>query len=243
MKVWLHRQYLFPAILLNLFAFIFLWGLFKEGISLFYIVGLFGCLGLGIPAAMLVWKFRHTNAAQLASVQAGQIRIEITDNEILFPAGYHFRQSKVHKERRIPADRINELNIGTFPTSIVIDNREVIFLKKQLEDQLKEFAIRNSIEISKRPDIWGDINEEFLDTEFTEEEKTRIVERLAANGVSPEETAAIRAKVKFVMYLFNSYAWEWVYLGQFDYLKQVPWSRKNYWWSMEIALRNYHPKE
>ncbi len=243
MKSYLHKQYLYPAILFNVSALLLIWGIFHDGISLFYIIGILGFLGLGILSVMLLWKFRHTNSEKFVVQYTGQIIIDINEDELVFPVGYYFRQSTVHKEKHIPAARINELNVRTFPTSIVIDNREVIFLKKALEDQLREFAVRNNIPISERPDIWGDINEAFLDTEFTEEEKARIIARLAANGVPPDETAAIRKKIRFVMYLVNSYAWEWVYFGQFDYLKQVPWSREKYWWSMEIALRNYHPKE
>lgn len=166
------------------------------------------------------------------------ITIQFETDQILFPNGYYFKQSPIHQTRIVESNQISEINLYTFPPSFVYQNSEVIFLKKEFEDDLKEFAARHNIPIVNRVDIWEHINRPYLDTEFDEIEKQHSLKELEENGISESELRKIRKKVAKTMFL-NFLVWEWAYLGLFDYLHWTFLTRKKYWWCMEIALRNY----
>lgn len=168
------------------------------------------------------------------------MQVELKTDRILFPRGYFSRHSLIGKPAELKADVINEVNLQTFPHSLVIHHQEVIFLPRITKEELRDFATRNHIPIAQRFDIWAAINEPFLDTEFDEQERVATLRQLAENGISEPEAEAIRRKIRLSMSM-NMFAWEWVYLGQFDYLSWTPiLSRKKYWWTMDVALRNYH---
>lgn len=166
------------------------------------------------------------------------IVIEFRENEILFPKGYYFKCSPIHKRKRINSEEISEVNLNTFPPTLVYQDKEVIFIEHKYKADLEQFAIQNKILLFERFDIWESINRPFLDTEFTKKDKIYTTKSLIENGVSKEEIVQIRKKIKSAMSL-NFYAWEWIYLGLFDYLSWTFLTKKKYWWSMEIALRNY----
>lgn len=167
-----------------------------------------------------------------------KILIEIHDDEIVFPKGYFFKVSPIHKTRKIPSTEISEINLNIFPPIIIYNDKEMIFIKSELESELKDFAIRNKIEINNRFDIWAYINKPFLDTEFDDDDNLRSKKLLAENGILETELISIRKKAGRTMFL-NFLAWEWVYLGLFTYLDWTFLTKKKYWWAMEIALRNY----
>jgi len=163
-------------------------------------------------------------------------------NSIVFQSGYIFRQSKIKTGEPIIFERINEVNLNTFPPSFVIDHDEVIFIRDDYREKLEEFANTHNIPIVKRPEIWGFICEPFLDTEFTVDDEKRTKQILIDNGLNSNEIEEIRKKIKLTMLLSNYYAMEWVHLGLFDYLRWNYGSKKKYHWAMKIALRNYKIK-
>jgi len=238
MKYYLHRKNILALLIMFTITAAIGYMMRDEHYKIVDVLSFVACLALVITIVRRMWVNRKNKTIEESKYR--QTILVITDNELLFPNGYYFRQSQVNKDKKIAADRINELNFDTFPLSVVIDDKEVIFLKGDVNDQLTEFAHKNNIIISKRTDVWGWINEPFLDTEFDTEQKQRTIDLLAKNGISPEETIAIRKKISFIMYFYNCYVWEWQYLGQFDYLAFSSKTKKKYWWSMEIALRNYH---
>ncbi|MEL7248789.1 MAG: hypothetical protein AAFO03_10235 [Bacteroidota bacterium] len=166
------------------------------------------------------------------------MEVELHEDRIRFPKGYFCKHSTVHQSKEITLDQINEVNLLTQPLSVVIDHKEVIFLPQISKEELASFARRNQLKISERFDIWEAINEPYLDTEFSKEQEQATIQALIHNGVSEEEVKGIRKKISLTMSM-NMFAWEWVYLGQFDYLSWSLRTKKKYWWSMEIALRNY----
>lgn len=158
---------------------------------------------------------------------------------------YEFQVSSIRDNTIIHAHQINEVNVNTYPPSIVINNNEVIFIESKYQNDFLEFVKKNALKVENRFDIWEAINEAFLDTEFTEHHKERTRKQLEENGFSIEEIAEIREEVKELMSGWASVAWQWNYLGHYDLLlnkKQaflLLFPKDFYWWSMEIALRNY----
>lgn len=158
---------------------------------------------------------------------------------------YEFQVSSVREHPIIDIEQITEVNLKTFPPSIVINHKEVIFIETRYKKEFLDFVKTNKLQVENRFDIWEAINEEFLDTEFTEQHKERTFQQLEENGVSRDEVSEIRAKITDLMQGFAAIAWEWNYLGQYDLLLNKKQSylllfpRDFYWWTMEIALRNY----
>lgn len=158
---------------------------------------------------------------------------------------YEFQVSNIRETPVIKVDAINEVNLNTYPPSIVINHNEVIFIESRYRRDFIEFVKRNQLKVENRFDIWSSINENFLDTVFTPQHHERTLEQLELNGISREEVPEIREKIEYLMTGWASVAWEWNYLGHYDlllnkkqsYLLQFP--RDFYWWTMEIALRNY----
>ncbi|MDX2301229.1 MAG: hypothetical protein NW226_00460 [Microscillaceae bacterium] len=158
---------------------------------------------------------------------------------------YEFQTSSVRDTPFIKLEHINEVNLNTFPPSIVINHNEVIFIEARYKRDFIEFVRKNKLKVENRFDIWESINEEFLDTEFTEQHQERTFEQLKINGIEREEVIEIRDKIRELMSGWASVAWEWNYLGHYDLLLNKKQSflllfpKDFYWWTMEIALRNY----
>ncbi len=162
---------------------------------------------------------------------------------------YEFQVSNIRSSPVIPIDQINEVNLNTFPPSIVINHNEVIFIETRYKVDFIKYVKDKKLKVNNRFDIWGAINEDFLDTEFTAQHKKRTLNNLEVNGIQREEVEDIRKEVEDIMQGWAAIAWEWNYLGHYDLLLNKKQSflllfpREFYWWSMEIALRNYQAVE
>jgi hypothetical protein len=237
MKYYLHRENIFGIFASFAFLAMSVYMLRVDGysftsVSIILVFFVLTCCYIG-----RAWVYRKDKKIVINFFD--KVVIEIRDNELRFPRGYYFKHASIAKYKVVPAAIINELNIASFPPTIVINNNEVIFLKSELQEKLIVFADRNKIPIVKRTDVWELINEPFLDTEFTKEEGQKTFELLKVYGVSHEEALSIRKKIKATMFLGNYYLWEWQTLGHIDYLRFTHLNARKYWWSMGIALWNY----
>lgn len=165
--------------------------------------------------------------------------ILIADDYIQFPKGYYFRYSLVNDKKRISAERMNGFLLNTFPISFIIDHKELIFLGNISKERIVPFCEKNKIPILDLDDVWERINRPYLDTSFDEDEITENDLKIFEHGIGPEELIQIRKKINMAMSK-NYFAWEWVYLGLFDYLSWAWLTHTKYWWAMEIALRKYN---
>ncbi|NJO03382.1 MAG: hypothetical protein HC880_18365 [Bacteroidia bacterium] len=162
---------------------------------------------------------------------------------------YEFQSSSVRDQALIKLEDLNEVNLHTYPPSIVINHNEVIFIEARYKKEFIEFVKQNGLKVENRFDIWSAINEVFLDTQFTEQHQERTLLQLEENGLLREEVQQIRKKIQSLMSGWAAVAWEWNYLGHYDLLLNKKQSflllfpRDFYWWTMEIALRNYQVKQ
>ncbi|MFM2388025.1 MAG: hypothetical protein RL660_2782 [Bacteroidota bacterium] len=204
-------------------------------------VGFANCtfLLVGISFSFLtlrkLWQHRHTQKYYKHFTERPAI---LEGSSILFPDGYYFECSELHVSRRLEAHNIEECCINTWPISFVTKDREVVFVANIEKNDIEKFCEAAAIPIAARIDIWERINWPFLDTDFDEEEVIKNEEILAAAGIQQQELKAIRKEISAVMSA-NDLVWEWLYLGQFDYLSWTRLTKEKYWWSMEIALRNF----
>ena len=169
------------------------------------------------------------------------IELNFTADAIVFPKGYDFRYSTVIRRDKVRAITINEVDLSAAPPSLVINSAEVIFISAVYRNELAALAERNGIPQVKRFDIWGALNEPFLDTTHTPEQQAQTIALLAENNIPPAEVVDIRKRIRRTMLFYNSFVWEWVYLGHYDYLRWTWLTKRKYWWSMDIALRNFRP--
>lgn len=161
---------------------------------------------------------------------------------------YEFQSSNIRTNPLIKLEDINEVNLNTSPASIVINHNEVIFIDTRYKQDFIKFVREKKLKVENRFDIWEAINEDFLDTEFTHNHKQRTLQQLNENGFSLDEVKDIRSKIEKLMDGWASVSWEWMYLGHYDLLLNKKQSylllfpKDFYWWTMDIALRNYKKK-
>jgi hypothetical protein len=170
------------------------------------------------------------------------IQVKIEEDRILFVRGYPFEHSFVFRSCAIHASEINEVCFKTFPYSLIVNNNEVLFLEysHRIQEELLSFADRNNLRKTDREDIWYLLTTPFLDTKFdvtVNKENALTLHRY----FTKREVRSIRWKIGTVLWRNMLFGQEWAYLGQFDYLRlKLFLSKSDYWWTMRIALKNYH---
>ena len=163
-------------------------------------------------------------------------------NDIISFKNYPFKPSFVSKKRKINANEIICIYLNSSPPTIGVEN-DLIFISKEYEKELEEFARRNKIPIRERNTNWSYITEPYLDTEFTEEQQRRSIELLSRRGITPGELNELRRQIAQPMLKYNSFLWEWINLGLSDVLSAMRKKlnskefEKFYWYAIEIDRR------
>lgn len=154
---------------------------------------------------------------------------------------YSFHFSSVHKRPEITLDLITAVDFKTYPHSLIVDSREVVFLNHDDKTSLPYFAEQHSLPISTHIDSWSYLNRTYLDTELETEDIQEQNRRLALVGINQVEFKRINKKVYWT--LFGTM--EWQYLGLWDVLAMKQFrnpfyslfGERFYWWTMQVALQ------
>ena len=235
-KIYFHKEIIFQFFVSIGFVAILGIDLFKTPFSLLQWGAFLFFFVIFIFSLYSFWFYRHTEKIKIKSIH--DINVKFNQEEIIFLDKYFFKESSIYTSKRIYFQIIDQINLNTFPISIVINKNEVIFFPNKYFSELESFGMSNRIPIIDRYEIWAGLNEPFLDTQFTKEELKNIDNHLLQNGIEKKEIKEFRNKIKWTMEIGNSYVWEWIHLGQYDYLTWTFLTKRKYWWSMEIALRN-----
>jgi hypothetical protein len=203
-------------------------------ISLLFISGIFLMV---VSIFSIRTSIRYRNFKKFPTNILERVLIDFKDNQIIYPFGYFFTQSSISKTKTVKSDEIKMAFPFHSPPSILIENKEIIFLKYDNKDDLIKFAKNHGISISHSNETWELINRSFLDTELSFKEKKETYSELFSRQFSKTEIRTIRKKIKWTMCSYT-YGMEWSYLGQFDYLVKTLVTKNKYWWTMEIATRN-----
>jgi hypothetical protein len=167
-------------------------------------------------------------------------------DHILFP-GYEFPWASVYPHGVLPASDIRDASLVPAPPEIRTLTGETLFLSPGDKAGLAEFCRRHTIPVVRRLDVWGNLLEPFLDTEFSASHQSATDARLRAVGLTQESIDAIRHRLAPLMrsYNFDSMLWEWADLGLYDLLKALNGTLVDpalpatlgevYRWAMEIA--------
>ncbi|MFC6010256.1 hypothetical protein [Nocardia lasii] len=177
--------------------------------------------------------------------------VVIADTEIRF-RDYPFVGASVHPRGVLALAEIRDADPSATPPEIRTVTEETLFVAAGDGPALEKFCHRNAIPVRRRPDIWADLLEPFLDTSFDLAHQRATEAQLLAAGFPAAEIVEIRRRVEraMVSYNFDSMLWEWVHLGLFDLLSAANGSlarwtaRKSlgdaaelYRWAMRIAHR------
>jgi hypothetical protein len=165
---------------------------------------------------------------------------KILDDRIEFDF-YNLYFSSLHKDKVVTLDRINAVDLNTSPHSLIIDNREIIFLNHNDANSLESFAVKNKIPLSTHIDTWSILTRDYLDTQLDDQTLKEQDESLKSVGIDQYEFQKISKGLWWTMVG----TMEWTYLGLWDVfaLKQYrnPLYRlygKGYYWKlMAIGLK------
>jgi hypothetical protein len=163
---------------------------------------------------------------------------------------YAFPWASLHPHGVLRACDIRDAWLEGGPPEIRTRSGETLFASRDDRAALAEFCRRHSIPLVRRLDVWGNLLEPFLDTEFGPDHAAATDARLRAAGLPQAEIDSIRARLTPLMrsYNFDSGLWEWCDLGLFDLLNALSGNLVDrallpalgdlgavYRWAMEIA--------
>jgi hypothetical protein len=118
----------------------------------------------------------------------------------------------------IPAAAVRDADPTAAPPELRTLSGDTLFVPAVQREELEHFCAANGIPRRTRPDVWGDLLECFLDTEFTPATRAATQERLSLSGLDEDEVAGIRGKVAPLMNAYNSLHRDWCRLGLADLL-------------------------
>lgn len=142
-------------------------------------------------------------------------------------------------------DDISEV-IDWYPPAIVTKTGELLLVPRTEVDGLQALCRENSIPFTQRYDVWSDLLDPFLDTEFSPEDQAENRGRLKERGLLTDgEIDATRAKVEHKMLWLTGLTWEWQHYGLSHVLvamKPKTWIGRKKWLAfyseaMEISRR------
>jgi len=149
------------------------------------------------------------------------------------------------KTRVIQRDDITEV-IDWFPPAIVTTNRELLLASRAELENLQAFCREHDIPFTQRYDVWGDLLDPFLDSEFSSEDQAANRKRLRDRGLLTDlEIDDIRGQVERKMLRLTGLTWEWQHYGLSDVLtvmKPRTWIGRKKWAAfyaeaIEVSLR------
>lgn len=165
--------------------------------------------------------FRSVAEYQVKKLLCGIGKSEIRENQILITE-YPFEPSVAYPEKLIAASEIDSICVD-FGVCKIKTAGDIVFVSAEMKESLEKFIKKYNIPLSEHSWNWSWILEPYLDTEFTEENKERVMARLSENGLEKTEVDKIRNEVGKQMYKYNfdTMLWEWCSLDLLDVLSAM----------------------
>nr|BEK63243.1 hypothetical protein KPHV_04700 [Kitasatospora purpeofusca] len=118
----------------------------------------------------------------------------------------------------VPAAAVRDADPTATPPEVRTVTGETLFFPAARKAELEGFCRSHGIPLVSRPDVWGDLLEPFLDTEFTPRRRALTAQALARVGLDETAVADIRAEVGPLVLAYNSLHRDWFHLGLADLL-------------------------
>jgi len=148
------------------------------------------------------------------------LEVAFADGHVRFPVG-HLSRIGGTVDGTLPASAIREADPDAAPPEIRTRSGETLFVAAAQREELARFCQASQIPIRKRPDIWGDLLEPFVDTHPAPGHEAVTRARLHQAGLTDTEIDQIRARVGPLMLAYNAVHWDWYHLGLADLLDAV----------------------
>jgi hypothetical protein len=145
------------------------------------------------------------------------LEVIFAGDRVFFPAGHLSRIGGTF-DGMLAAPAIRDADPAAAPPEIRTLSGETLFVSAVQREELEQFCQASQIPVRKRPDIWGDLLEPFVDTELTPEYEAVVRGRLYRAGLTDSEISQIRAIVGPLMLAYNAFHWDWAHLGLADLL-------------------------
>ncbi|WP_280232525.1 hypothetical protein [Nocardia cyriacigeorgica] len=116
----------------------------------------------------------------------------------------------------VSAADIRDADPAAIPPEIRTRTGITLFVSATQRAELGGFCAAHSIPIVRRFDVWAELLEPYLDTEFSDHDQRATIARLERVGIDADEVARIRERVGPVVDAYNALVWEWVHLGLRD---------------------------
>jgi len=136
---------------------------------------------------------------------------------VYFPPG-HLSRIGGTVDGAVTTDVIADADLTATPPEIRTVSGVTLFVSAEQREELEWFCRASRIPTRTRPDVWGDLLEPFLDTQFTPEHEAATLSRLRRAGMTETEVGQIRARVGPLMLAYNAIHWDWSHLGLADLL-------------------------
>ena len=186
-----------------------------------------------------------TGAPRRKFAQLGWPEGEVREAE-LFVASYPFAHASVFPGRAVvPAARVTAIFCSISDAAFVLDGKEIVFLPKQCKPGLDAFASRHCIPSPNIREVWSDLAEPYIDTEYSAEQEASDFQSLTERGYDREEVRALRRQIAPTMWTATLFTFEWGFyttqdvLRAFAIISPQQFTEQFYRNVMEVALRLY----
>jgi len=137
------------------------------------------------------------------------LKLDVTfaGDYVFFPAGHLSRIGGTF-DGTLAAVGIRDADPAAAPPQIRTLSGKTLFVSAMQRADLERFCQASQIPLRKRPDIWGDLLEPFVDTELTPEHEAATRSRLSQAGLTDSEISQTRVKVGPLMLAYNAFHWD-----------------------------------
>jgi predicted metal-dependent HD superfamily phosphohydrolase len=186
-----------------------------------------------------------TGASRHKFAQLGWPEGEVREAE-LSVASYPFMHASVFPGKVVvPAARVTAIFCSISDAAFVLDGKEIVFLPRQCKPGLEAFASRHCIPSPKIHEVWSDLAEPYIDTEYSAEQEARDFQSLTERGYDRKEVRALRRHIAPTMLAATWFTFEWGFyttqdiLRAFAIISPQQFTEQFYENVMEVALRPY----
>jgi len=141
--------------------------------------------------------------------------------------------------------RVRDADPDAYPPQLRLCDGRTVFVSRLQHEQFAGAVADANIAVVRRPDVWADLLEPFLDTDYAVT-RDHCEQHLGSLGFTDGEVVGIRRRVRWRMSALTALTWEWGWYGQGDlllatalFIRRMPWSRYRRFraWTDAIADR------
>lgn len=147
---------------------------------------------------------------------ADEVRISARGVTLVWP---RYSPEVRYSGRFVPWSTVRDADPDPYPPQLRLIDDRTIFVSRDHRAELADGLSRAGVPVRKRPDVWVDLLEPFLDTEYGQASRARCEGRLRSHGFTDREIHDIRRRVRTRMLAMTMLTWEWCGYSHVDVLR------------------------